>query len=118
MDTNINTDAAADFPDVVSELRDIVYHKFSDVIDDDFKFDQCIINRYLPGQGIGEHVDDKKYGPYVASFTIESEMEFNHPDTKNRYKQFVKPGSVYLMSGESRSTWTHQMRARKTDRGF
>jgi len=104
-----------EYPKLISDLRDTIYH----VLDDDDEenlFDQCIINKYLPGQGINAHIDKLTYGDKVASFTFNSgvEMEFQYQKTKS-FKLYVKPDSLYIMTDESRFDWTHQIRPRKSD---
>ena len=76
---------------------------------------QCIINRYLPGQGINAHIDSLMYGDTIACFTFLSsrEMEFNRDAQK--FTIITKPRSVYIMKGESRYDWKHQMRPRLKD---
>ena len=84
-------------------------------------FDQCIVNKYEPGQGIGAHCDSKDFGGVIGCFTLlvgeganTCEMKFNHPNAPS----YVVPtghGSLYIMSGESRDVWEHEMIARKTE---
>lgn len=78
-------------------------------------FNQCIINIYEPGQGIGSHVDDNRYGAVIVCFTMKNgrEMEFNRGNEK--YTLYTEPNSVYIMSKFSRYQWKHQMRHRKSD---
>lgn len=80
-------------------------------------FNQCIINRYLPGQGINPHTDSSDYGDTIICFTIggSAEMEFTLDD--HCYKLLVEPRSMYVMSGDSRYAWKHGMRSRKSDSG-
>jgi alkylated DNA repair dioxygenase AlkB len=98
------------------------YEFFMDRLSDydclsDFSPDQLIINRYLPRQGISAHIDSTRlFGPIIACITIGSgaEMEFTrsgHPS----YTIYTEPGSLYVMSGEARTLWRHQMRSRLTD---
>ncbi len=77
--------------------------------------DQCIVNQYQPGQGIGAHIDSNSYGDFIVCFTFGNgrEMEFTRGDEK--YMMYTTPRSMYVMSGESRSEWKHQMRPRKVD---
>ena len=78
-------------------------------------FNQCIINRYLPGQGLAAHTDNPAYGPNVMSFTFGSSrnMEFIRGSVK--IEVTTPPGSAYLMTGASRYVWRHAMRGRKKD---
>lgn len=85
------------------------------------KFDQCIVNRYLPGQGIGAHVDALAYGPIVASYTFSSGayMEFTGIRSWNEYVRkeiWTEPNSLYIMTGSSRYDYKHAMVPRLTDK--
>ncbi len=79
---------------------------------------QCIINRYLPGQGIAPHIDSLSYGPYVACFTFLSgrEMEFTNSNTKEKYCLYTDQYTMYIMADDARYRWKHQMRSRKNDK--
>lgn len=113
---------APEFPPILQELCSLIYdtHKFPE----EYKFDQCIINRYLPGQGINAHYDREEYGEYIACFTVGggAEMEFTERRTPSsadpgKYTIYTEPQSLYIMSGSSRHDWLHQMRSRKSDPG-
>jgi alkylated DNA repair dioxygenase AlkB len=83
----------------------------------DFKPNQVIVNEYKPGQGIAFHTDDMvKSGPIIVCITVGdgAEMEFSRQGMDN-YKVYTEPGSLYIMSGESRNKWKHCMRRRKSD---
>lgn len=103
---------APEMPDVIRELRDLISTQLGE------EFDQAIVNRYLPGQGINRHIDRADvYGPFIACVTFGSgaEMEF----TRSGYESctiYTEPRSCYVMSDESRYDWQHQMRPRKNDR--
>jgi alkylated DNA repair dioxygenase AlkB len=81
------------------------------------RFNQCIINKYLPGQGINAHIDSTTFGPIIVCFTINSgcEIEFEHQRTRNKIKVYVEPKSVYVLTGPSRYDWTHKMCPRMND---
>jgi alkylated DNA repair dioxygenase AlkB len=81
----------------------------------DLEFNQVIINKYEPGQGISKHTDAKDYGPIIGCYTIESgsTMKFHKDD--NSVGLYVNPNSLYIMSGESRYKWTHEMPSTKSD---
>lgn len=114
------TEPAPDFPEIIEELCVLIYETHVDDLGE-YWFDQCIINRYLPGQGIGAHYDREDYGEYIACFTFGSgaEMEFTErpPHGDGRYTVYVEPNSLYIMSGASRHDWLHQQRPRKSDPG-
>lgn len=78
-------------------------------------FNQIIVNNYEPGQGISAHTDVKEYGNTIACFTLGSGsiMRFTREDLS--YDLYVKKNSVYIMTGESRYNWKHEMVSRRSD---
>ena len=82
------------------------------------KLNQCLINRYLPGQGIGAHIDKVEFGDTIVCFTFGSgrEMVFSLGDTA--YNIRTEPLSMYVMTGDSRWKWKHEMKQRKSDNGI
>ena len=104
------------FPDIIQELADRAYQELVGRNPHQKPYGQCIINRYLPGEGIGGHIDlVSAFGDFIACYTFGCgrEMEF---DTKPPTRLYTVPGSLYVMSGASRYRFKHQMRARKTDK--
>lgn len=101
------------FPDLILQLRDMI--RGLDVVPD-LPLNQCLINRYLPSQGISAHTDSLTFMDFICCYTVGSgaEMEFTKGDSV--VKVYVEPGSLYIMSGECRYDWKHEMRARKSDR--
>jgi alkylated DNA repair dioxygenase AlkB len=110
-----------DIPDVIEKLKSL--------IPDGEKYNQCIINKYLPGQGISAHIDSKNFGDTIVCFTIGSTAtmvfsSFKSTDlklTKEINEKYsipilVKPNSVYIMTGPARYQWTHEMTTNKTDK--
>lgn len=132
--TSKDSSSRKDFPPEVVKLRELLslYLSFStksNDIDEERNtkrchryFNQCIINRYEPGQGISAHVDDTKlFRGVVACFTFGSgaETEFSRVKSitreENVFSLYTEPRSLYIMSGESRYDWKHCMKARKSD---
>ncbi len=107
--------SALPIPSILIRLRHLIPALCSE-IPNDYLFDQVIINRYLPGQGIRPHSDLNVFGEYIVSFTFQGgrEMEFTQ-DKQDPFKIYVEPQSMYVMTGESRYLWKHQMRPRRTD---
>jgi len=104
---------AAPFPQFAHELVEII--RGLNIVDT-MALDQCLINKYEPGQGIAAHIDSIKYDDFICCFTLGSGayMEF----TRNGYtpsKVYTEPNSLYIMSGESRYKWKHELRPLKTD---
>lgn len=81
--------------------------------------DQCIVNRYLPGEGIAFHTDDRRlFGPDILVVSLGSDvaMTFRHPGGRVVVVP-VPRRSAYLMSGEARLRWQHEIPSRKSDAG-
>jgi len=87
----------------------------------DEDMEQLIINEYNPGQGIYPHIDHVKYfGPIIVCLTVGSGIgiDFSRKDNPNVKKTvFVEPGSLYIMSGDSRYKWKHGIRKAQYDNG-
>jgi alkylated DNA repair dioxygenase AlkB len=78
----------------------------------DFNPDQAIINRYMPGEHITAHIDDqKKFGDTVVSVTLGAtgKMIFTQEALNQRYEILAKPMSAYVMQGDARKLWKHEM---------
>lgn len=103
---------APDFPDVLVALRDLIPTEELGITQ---PFNQCIVNRYLPSQGISSHYDREEYGEFIACFTFGSGAEMEFTRVNDVYTLYTQPLSLYIMSGESRHEWYHQMRGRLTD---
>ena len=80
------------------------------------EWNQVIVNEYLPGQGISAHVDSLAYGEVIRCYTLGSgaTMRFTHSSGVVK-ELYVEPRSVYIMTGEARYQWKHEMVARKSD---
>jgi len=85
------------------------------LIDATYEFNQCIVNDYQPGQGIAKHADVKAYGPVIGCVTLESGADMTFRRDNETYTLYTEPNSLYIMSGEARYRWTHEMAARKSD---
>lgn len=78
---------------------------------------QCLVNEYLPGQGISEHIDKTDvFGDTVVGFSLGSAavLIFRHPDGRT-VDLDLPVKSMYIMTGEARYVWSHQMPARLKD---
>lgn len=68
-------------------------------------FDQCIINKYQPGQGIGAHIDHSDYGSIIGCFTLSpgngspGEMEFVREGFPTNVI-CTQDRSLYIMTGD------------------
>lgn len=114
------------FPEYLKDLRKIAIAYCEDLglLPKDSEenlilFNQCIINKYRPGQKIGAHVDSLSYGKLVACFSIENGIAINFTlaDGTSSVKRevYIDKNSLYIMSGPSRYKWTHEIRGRLND---
>jgi alkylated DNA repair dioxygenase AlkB len=80
--------------------------------------DQLIVNEYLPGQGIANHVDCKPcFSDTVISISLGSNcvMDFINLDTKEKIAIVLYPRSLVVIKGDSRYKWSHGISSRKVD---
>lgn len=89
-----------------------------------FKYDkkpeQCIINKYEPGQGINAHTDHTGlFSDRIVIFSFESSivMKFKEINGTGVLEQKLEPGSMLIMEGRARYNWTHEIPSRKSDDG-
>ena len=80
--------------------------------------DQCIVNEYMPGQGIGKHVDcEPCFGDRVFSLSLGSsaQMDFHSVIGKRTESILLEPCSLLMMYGVARYDWKHGIPARHSD---
>ena len=103
---------APDFPRWASVMADRLREHFAGTLPV-----QCIVNEYLPGQGIGMHADHRDFGPVVASLSLSAcwPMRFRRRDAAP-YARTGLPDdgvvtlprrSVLVLAGRARSEWMH-----------
>lgn len=80
-------------------------------------FDQSIINRYQPGQGIKPHIDLNRFedGIVIACVKGNAMMVFIHKDLFLEYKVYLQENDVIILTGSSRYDWTHSIPERYYD---
>ena len=83
-----------------------------------YKWNQVLVNEYDPGQGISAHIDAPVYGDTIICYTLGSgaTMRFTNVETGAVKDLYATARSVYIMSGDSRYKWKHEMIGRKTNR--
>lgn len=120
------TQPAPEFPEIIARLRNKLIDQLralpEEVIRDlvNEKLDQCIVNRYQIGQGIGAHIDSPAYGRIIGCYTFGggATMEFTGAKEYNQYSKvehYTEPNSLYIMTGAARHDWKHEMVGRKSD---
>jgi alkylated DNA repair dioxygenase AlkB len=80
--------------------------------------DHVLINDYLPGQGIGAHLDQMPHpeSQVVTISLLDSyPMLFTRIVTGVTFEQWLQRRSVAVMSDASRTDWTHEIVKRKAD---
>lgn len=81
--------------------------------------DQCIINEYLPGQGIYRHVDcEPCFTDWIYSLSLISPIIMNItsvPDEKLKKELILKPNSLLILTDEARYNWFHGIKSQNYD---
>lgn len=81
------------------------------------KIDQCVVNEYVPGQGIAPHIDKTIFGDQVINISLGSDIVMDFFGPADEKKSVLLPQrSVLLVEGEARYKWKHGIAARKTDK--
>lgn len=76
----------------------------------DDKWNQIIINEYLPGQGISKHIDSPLFGPVVASLSLLSDTIMKLGKYNEEEKEILlEKNSLLILSGEARKDWWHMI---------
>jgi len=115
---------APSMPDYILELRDILTEKCKElkILKPDYIFNQCIVNNYESGQGINPHTDFRGFGEIIASFTLGGGASVKFKN-KNKNDNIISDEvviyttnmSLYIMSGDARYNWTHEIAGRQSD---
>ncbi|GAA5973725.1 hypothetical protein JCM11641_005101 [Rhodosporidiobolus odoratus] len=98
-----------------SSLRALVFHSTQPR--------QAILNLYFPGQGISPHVDlPRRYEDGIVGISLLSSTVMDFAPVSPRadepvktYSVRLRPGDVYVLSGEARWNWTHGIAYREED---
>lgn len=81
--------------------------------------DQIIVNEYLPGQGIANHIDcEPCFNDTIISLSLISScvMDIINKDCPSRRIEILlPPRSLVVLSGEARYRWTHGIAGRRVD---
>lgn len=73
--------------------------------------EQVIVGEYTRNQGIAAHVDSLNYGPVIVGVSLgeDTVIKFRNKQTGEVFDVLVPHGSIYMMSGEARYNWTHEI---------
>ena len=103
---------AAPFPRWASVIGERLRPFFEGVLPE-----QCIVNEYRPGQGIGMHADHASFGDVVVSLSLAAAWTMNfRPRNTRPYVRgglasdevvLLPPRSALVLRGDARSAWMH-----------
>ncbi len=82
--------------------------------------DQMLVNEYVPGQGIGSHIDNKEFEDGIVSLSLGSDiaMEFVEVATELKKEGQLVRRSALVLHGDARYNWRHGIAGRKKDKGI
>lgn len=81
--------------------------------------EQVIINEYIPGQGIADHVDCPPcFDKTIISLSLSSTcvMNFTNLKTSEKIPLLLYPRSLIVLQKDARYEWKHGIAPRKTDK--
>lgn len=80
-------------------------------------FDQLIVNEYVPGQGIGAHIDSPVFGNCIASVSLGAGIVMRFERAGHAPCDLWLPRrSVVVLTGDARHFWTHAIAPIKSDK--
>jgi len=96
-------------PDIYKELFKDHY-----VIDENL---QVIINEYLPGQGIANHIDSLIFDSKIMSLSLGSDisMIFTNKSDNKELQLLLPRRSLLIIEDEARYKWQHSISKKKID---
>ncbi len=79
--------------------------------------ENCVINEYVPPQGIAPHRDYRDFGEAVACVSLGSDvvMDLTNEERGLRVPVHVPARSFWVIRGEARWKWKHGIARRLTD---
>lgn len=79
--------------------------------------DNCVINDYAPGVGIGPHIDFPAFDAPVVALSLLSDVivSFARRGGDEAVALEVPARSLWVARGEARWAWTHAIAARRSD---
>lgn len=102
----------------IPELMQFLIEKINSVFKLTQPINQCIVNEYMPGQGIAAHTDSNVFGNTVISISLSSNviMEFaKATKAPDKREHLLKRRSCLILQGDARYKWRHSIPARKSD---
>ncbi len=102
----------ADFPDALMHLAHTVAERvplFTPSIRTRTPlFDQLIVNRYVPPQGLASHIDlPHRFADGIMGVSLCGTCVMHFKRGSQQHSVLLRPGDVLAMHGESRWEWEH-----------
>jgi alkylated DNA repair dioxygenase AlkB len=108
-------DAAAHLGDLPPWLQRIALHLSADGLTSKAP-DQAIINEYMPGQGIADHIDCVPcFDDVVISLSLAAPIVMDLKHNEQHIPILLEPRSLLVLRGEARHQWTHGIVKRQQD---
>ncbi|KAK4056222.1 hypothetical protein OIO90_002665 [Microbotryomycetes sp. JL221] len=102
--------------DLLPTLLNTVPNHVKQVIFDSSTPRQVIFNLYRQGQGITPHCDlPTRYKDGIVGISLCGSTVMNFQRDKVHHSLLLRPGDVYVLSGECRWQWTHGIAYRSQD---
>lgn len=107
---NVNPTKAPPFPPYIQQLaerfvEDGIYKKIPQ---------QCIVNEYFTGQGIGDHTDNAVFGEPVVTLSLNEDTIMNFKHNGETVPLLLERRSLATLNGDARWKWTHGISQNKT----
>lgn len=93
-------------PSIEGILKDIADHLARNNI---LNPTQCIVNEYTKNQGISAHTDSNNFGPVIAGVCLNESCYMKFTNGNLEYDCWLPRRCLYIMSGESRTSWKHSI---------
>ncbi len=79
--------------------------------------ENCVVNEYLPGQGIAPHKDYSSFGSTIACVSLGSDvfLDLTHPRSGEEVSVLVPARSLWVLADEARTDWLHGIAPRLHD---
>jgi alkylated DNA repair dioxygenase AlkB len=78
--------------------------------------ENCVINEYIPPQGIAPHSDYPDFGPRISCVSLGSDVVMDLIGPAGEKVHTVVPArSLWVLSGPARTDWKHGIAARLSD---
>jgi alkylated DNA repair dioxygenase AlkB len=96
-------------PQFLQPYHDILCDNMRTLMLPPLDMNQCIINNYNHKQSISKHIDSQLFGDVIGCFSIADCAIMRFTNANDSADVCVEPNSLYIMSGDARYEWSHEM---------